>query len=118
MTIQTADGSQVLDVPADYMADGHLTHAYAISIHKAQGMTCDVAFVLGDDQLYLEAGYTALSRGRHRNELYVVGEREQEHDCEDAHESASTDIVAALNRSRAQDMATDLQSSPEVGLRR
>ncbi|MDP1794342.1 MAG: MobF family relaxase, partial [Acidimicrobiales bacterium] len=112
MTIRSQDGSEIA-VPADYIADGHLTHAYAISIHKAQGMTCDVSYVLGDDQLYLEAGYTALSRGRHRNELYIVSSNDNEHDC-DSTETRATDIVAALNRSCAQSLGTDLQTSHSV----
>ena len=39
---------------------------YATTIHKAQGITVDQALVLGNDTLYQEAGYVALSRGRHR----------------------------------------------------
>ena len=49
-----------------------LTHAYALTIHKAQGLTCDVALLLGDDTLFAEAGYTGITRGRARNQLYVV----------------------------------------------
>ena len=43
------------------------------TIHKAQGLTVDSALVLGDDSLYQEAGYVALSRGRAQNRLYLVG---------------------------------------------
>ena len=43
-----------------------------MTIHKAQGLTCDRAFVLGDELLHREAAYTALSRGRHENKLYTV----------------------------------------------
>jgi len=112
LTIRTTDARQLL-VPTDYLADGHLAHAYAISIHKAQGMTCDVSFVLGDDQLYLEAGYTALSRGRQRNELFVVAATEP--DCDTA-TLDDNDIVAALSRSRAQTLATDLQRRKTIGV--
>lgn len=35
-----------------------------MTVHKAQGMTCDVSLVLGDDSLYAEAGYTSINRGR------------------------------------------------------
>jgi conjugative relaxase-like TrwC/TraI family protein len=117
ISIRTRDGHDVV-VPTDYIQDGHLTHAYAISIHKAQGMTCDASFVLGDDQLYLEAGYTALSRGRHRNELFTVQVNEAEHDCSDAHETRAPDIVAALTRTRAQQLGTDLQASQSIGVDR
>ena len=43
-----------------------------MTIHKAQGLTCDRAYVLGDEHLHREAAYTALSRGRHENQLYTV----------------------------------------------
>lgn len=107
LTIRTTDDRHLL-VPTDYLAEGNLTHAYAMSIHKAQGMTCDVSFVLGDDQLYLEAGYTALSRGRQRNELFVVAANEPGCDT-GTHDHNDIDIVAALSHSRAQTLATDLQ---------
>ena len=57
--------------PATY-GPRHLMHAYAMTIHKAQGMTCDQALVLANHALFREAGYTALSRGRKENRLYVV----------------------------------------------
>jgi conjugative relaxase-like TrwC/TraI family protein len=59
-------------LPATYLRAGHLGHAYALTIHKAQGMSCDTALLLADDELFQEAGYTALSRGRHQNQLYRV----------------------------------------------
>jgi len=59
-------------IPTAYLEDGGLDHAYAMTIHKAQGLTCDRAFVLGDELLHREAAYTALSRGRHENKLYTV----------------------------------------------
>lgn len=56
----------------DYVEDGWLVHAYATTIHKAQGATFDRAFVLATDTLYREAGYVALSRARLRTDVYVV----------------------------------------------
>jgi len=104
LTIDTTRGAR--NVPEHYLADGHLDHAYALSIHKAQGMTCDHAFLLGDDRLYLEAGYTGLSRGRHANRLYVVA---TEPDAEThGAEPDDHDIIRALRRSAAQDTATTI----------
>jgi ATP-dependent exoDNAse (exonuclease V) alpha subunit len=51
-----------------------------MTVHKAQGLTCDRAYVLGTDDLYAEAGYTALSRGRYENRLYVTLDDEPEVD--------------------------------------
>ncbi len=59
-------------IPGWYVADGGLDHAYAMTVHKAQGLTCDRTYVLGDEQLHREAAYTALSRGRHENRLYTT----------------------------------------------
>jgi ATP-dependent exoDNAse (exonuclease V) alpha subunit len=59
-------------LPAAYLAAGHLDHGYALTVHKAQGATYDTALLYGDDHLYAEAGYTALTRGRHHNHAYVL----------------------------------------------
>jgi conjugative relaxase-like TrwC/TraI family protein len=71
VTIETSDGDFVA-IPTAYVAAGNLTHGYAMTIHKSQGMTCDVALVLGDDTLHREAGYTSITRGRERNHVYAV----------------------------------------------
>ena len=73
--VETSDGDR-LALPIDYVAAGHLTHGYAMTIHKSQGMTCDVALVLGDDTLHKEAGYTSITRGRERNHVYAVARQE------------------------------------------
>ncbi len=59
-------------IPDWYVANGSLDHAYAMTVHKAQGLTCDRTYVLGDEHLHREAAYTALSRGRHENRLYTI----------------------------------------------
>ena len=66
------DRGPTVALPASYLRAGHLTYAYATTIHKAQGMTCDQTLVLANHALFREAGYTALSRGRKENRLYVV----------------------------------------------
>jgi hypothetical protein len=67
------DDGRSVTLPAWYVDAGHVAHGYAITGHKAQGMTVDHTFVLGSDELYREWGYVALSRGRHSNHLYVHG---------------------------------------------
>jgi conjugative relaxase-like TrwC/TraI family protein len=61
-----------IELPVGYLADGHLDHGYALTVHKAQGATYDVALLYGDEHLYAEAGYTALTRGRDANRAYVI----------------------------------------------
>lgn len=80
-----------------------------MTVHKAQGVTADRAFVLGTDELYREMGYVAMSRGRLGNHLYVVGEPTRE--IEPLHgpslERTNEELlVAALSTSRAQELAS------------
>jgi hypothetical protein len=68
---------------ADYLddrtahGDPTLLHGYATTIHVAQGLTVDHAFVLAGPGLARESGYTALSRGRHTNRLYTARDRDE-----------------------------------------
>ena len=70
--ITVTDGTtrHVLDAAT---AGATLQHGYAVTIHKAQGVTVDHALVLADD-LTAQGAYTALSRGRQTNVLYRTGE--------------------------------------------
>jgi len=97
--IETSDGDH-LALPAAYIAAGHLTHAYAMTIHKSQGMTCDVALALGDDTLHKQAGYTAVTRGRERNHVYAVAPQEP-------NVLATAELRRALEVSTAKEMAHD-----------
>ena len=71
--VVTLDGGDV-ELPEAYLAAGNLNHGYALTIHKAQGATCDVALVWGEN-LGAESGYTAMTRGRLRNRVFVMAER-------------------------------------------
>ena len=60
-----------IDLPARYVDAGHVGHAYAMTVNKAHGLTCDRTMTLGDDQIYRELAYEALSRGRLSNHVYI-----------------------------------------------
>ena len=103
-------------VPVSYVEAGHLDHGYATTIHKAQGATVDRCLVLGDDRLYRQAGYTALSRGRLANDLYLIGvdDRDTYPELElDRHGAVVEDtprerIVRALHRDGGKELAGDI----------
>ncbi len=90
-------------LPADYLESEHLGHAYAATIHKAQGVTVDRALVLGSDALYREAGYVGLSRARQRSDLYLVTADATALDPGDT----IADLQRHLARSQGQDLAVD-----------
>jgi conjugative relaxase-like TrwC/TraI family protein len=69
LVVDTTDGPRVL--PDDYLEAGHLGHAYAMTVHKSQGMTVERAFVLSSESLSQESGYVAMSRARESTELFV-----------------------------------------------
>jgi ATP-dependent exoDNAse (exonuclease V) alpha subunit len=73
LTLRTDEQHQVT-VSASW-AGRHLDHGYAMTCHKAQGATVDVALIYGT-ALTREAGYVALSRGRTANHLYVATQPE------------------------------------------
>ena len=97
-------------LPLDYVTD-HMQHAYARTVHKTQGLTCEVGLLLGDDALYAELGYTGLTRGSLENHLYtVVPERLVDEDGDPlAH------LIKALDKSLAKTAAIDLADPVAVG---
>ncbi|HEX8741505.1 MAG TPA: MobF family relaxase [Thermoleophilaceae bacterium] len=116
LALRTTDGRD-LCLPRVYLEDETerggptLDHGYAITGHKAQGMTTEKAFVLGSDDLYREWGYVAMSRGSEENRLYVVAPSARER-----HEYAPVEhrpdplgrVAGELGRSHAQVAAIDV----------
>ncbi|MGI8792491.1 MAG: AAA family ATPase, partial [Acidimicrobiales bacterium] len=110
LTVQPDNSDRLVKIPAAYLDAGHVDHAYAITGHKAQGLTTQATWVLGSDAMYREWGYVALSRGSHTNHLYVVAG----HDLDAAAHQPVLEaadpvrrLVADLRRSRAQHLAID-----------
>jgi conjugative relaxase-like TrwC/TraI family protein len=117
LTIDTPDGTRRL--PAEYLDEGHVRHGYAVTIHKAQGITCDHALLLGSDELYRESGYVGLSRGRESNRIYAVSTAPDPEAHIPKHlrkERQPLDVLThALDQSRAQKLGIDHDAEPEVG---
>jgi conjugative relaxase-like TrwC/TraI family protein len=89
-----------------------IQHGYAITCHIAQGMTVDRAFVLASSGLCHEWGYTALTRGRHENHLYLAGRGAHERDeyAPGTHVQPLPPLdrlQVALERSDAESLALD-----------
>lgn len=52
---------------------------YAVTAHRAQGLTTDTAHVLVDPATTRENFYVAMTRGKHANRAYVILDRPDEH---------------------------------------
>ena len=106
-TITTTDGLSTT-VSTDWLADGRLNHAYAVTCHKAQGQTLDTTLVAGSAALTSETGYVALSRGRSENHLYLApdpgaGDLAQEW----LSETVLADVAQRLGTIRRQRLASE-----------
>jgi conjugative relaxase-like TrwC/TraI family protein len=104
-----ADGHEVL-LPWSYVAAGHVTHGYAVTFHKAQGLTVREALVLADGTLDRERAYTGMSRGTHSNRLYITDPPDERAEERHAPEPANDAVARArrqLGRTLAHSMAID-----------
>lgn len=61
-------------IPADYAAE-HLELGYAVTSHRAQGITVDASHVLADAGTTRENFYVAMTRGSDANRAYVATDR-------------------------------------------
>jgi ATP-dependent exoDNAse (exonuclease V) alpha subunit len=107
------DRGRRMSLPVDYLDAGHVVHGYAITGHKAQGLTCDHTYVLGTESLYREWGYVAMSRGRQSNQLYhgpgLDDDDELHHPVHIDHSDEVATLAGHLRRTRAETPV-----SPEV----
>jgi Ti-type conjugative transfer relaxase TraA len=99
LVVETDRGHILVD--PDYLAEGHLDHGYASTVHKAQGATVARAFVLGGEAMYREAGYVAMSRARERTDLYAVASAFDE----GLAPNAEAELARTLSVSRAKELA-------------
>lgn len=119
MTVKAAGGGAVIELPADYVgADVEL--GYALTVHRAQGMTVDTAHALVDDKTKREGLYVAMSRGRVENHAYTVTAAEVD-DHEDREEPRDVREVLAgvlandqAERSATETIADNLERSESL----
>jgi conjugative relaxase-like TrwC/TraI family protein len=67
-------GVQQVTLPREWVAAGLLEHGYALTCHRAQGVTVDVALLYGSRSLSRESGYVGMSRGRLANHVFATWE--------------------------------------------
>jgi hypothetical protein len=110
-TIEAVDDRRrPLTLPGSYLHAGHVAHGYAITGHKAQGLTVDHTYILGTEPLYREWGYVAMSRGRLTNQLYHGPAADHDEPLHHhVHHDDLPDLTSQLRRSRAEQPIT-----PEV----
>lgn len=73
LTVSSLDGAGDTVLARGYVGD-HVRLSYALTVHKAQGLTVDRSILLADRRLSGEMAYVGLTRGRHENIACVVVE--------------------------------------------
>ena len=117
ISARTPDGTRV-HLPPEYVTAGNVTHAYAMTFHKAQGATVGETFVLGTEGLDREHAYSGLSRGTDANWLYLsdTTDRADERHAPELEPDATERLAARLEISSAEAMAIDLDDDLALGL--
>jgi Ti-type conjugative transfer relaxase TraA len=109
LTVRLETGEQRL-IPEKYIDARQLAHGYAITIHKAQGLTIDHAHVLATTAgIDRELGYVALSRGRVSNHVHIIEptRRDGAHRLEVEPAQAIDALGEQLRRERVRSLAID-----------
>lgn len=90
-------------LPAGYVTE-HVGLGYAITSHRAQGLTVDTAHVVVFDNTTRENLYVAMTRGREHNHAYVIVDRADDNhrapDGDDA--TAKSVLIGVLANSGAE----------------
>ena len=109
-----------VELPARYLDAGHVSHAYAMTVNKAHGLTCDRTMTLGNDQVYRELAYEALSRGRLSNHVYMPKSSTLDVDEDGPHArtaslaEATETLDRGLRRRRTKHLALDEMTSVPI----
>ncbi|MER6936122.1 MobF family relaxase [Nocardioides sp. NPDC127514] len=78
LTVTRRNGhAAAITLPAEYVAE-HVDLGYAITAHRAQGVTVDTAHVLISARTTRESLYVSMTRGRHSNKAYVALDQSDE----------------------------------------
>jgi Ti-type conjugative transfer relaxase TraA len=85
------------NVTFDLERYNHITHGYAATIHKAQGVTVDQAYVLASKHFDSHAAYVGMSRHRESVDLYWSKEEF----------SNKKNLENTLSRDRSKDVTLD-----------
>ena len=116
VTLSTEDGTRRLDKA--YPAAGSMRHGYAVTVHKAQGRTCDHGLLLVSDDLHREMGHVGLSRGKQSNRMYLVADEpfdELERHGTRTDRADPLVVVDSLRRSTAKQLALDqFHDQPDI----
>jgi hypothetical protein len=116
LTVRLDRDPETRNLPSWYLEDGHVDYGYALTGHKAQGVTTDRTFIVITGGTDREWAYVALSRGRQANTLYFTNAEHGDEPCTHLTHPERGDpldaLVASLGRRAAETAAIDQAIGP------
>ena len=105
-TAVSLDGRGTVTLPGDYVTD-NVALAYAVTVHKGQGLTVDNAVLVVDRATAAEHLYVGMTRGRHHNLACVITEPAGDEHQHSQPVAAADVLAAALRKTSNQKSATE-----------
>ena len=116
LTVRLDRDPEIRELPGWYLEQGHVDYGYALTGHKAQGVTTDRTFTIINGNTDREWIYVAMSRGRQTNTLYLTTPEPAEEQCTHLTHAARHDpsdtLTVALGSDRTQTAAIDQLAKP------
>ena len=105
LLLASLDGRGKVSVPGRYVGD-NVALAYAVTVHKAQGLTTDEAVLVVGPATTAEHLYVGMTRGRQHNVAYVISEPLDDEHRYVAPPGANDVLAQVLGHSGAEQSAT------------
>lgn len=106
LQLRSLDGRGTVTVPGDYVQE-HVGLAYAVTVHRSQGLTVDEAVLVVDLSTSAEHLYVGMTRGRHHNLACVITEPSGDEHTQRPAPSAQEALVGVLRRASGEKSATE-----------
>ena len=111
LTVRLDRDPETRELPCWYLDQGHVDYGYAVTAHKAQGVTTGRTFTIIDGRTDRQWAYVAMSRGRQANTLYLAAPEPGDQQCTHLTHPEPRDpldvLSASLGRSSTQTAAID-----------
>jgi len=116
LTVRLDRDPETRILPSWYLDEGHVDYGYALTGHKAQGVTTSRTFTVITGTTDREWAYVAMSRGRQANTLYLANPATADRECTHLTHQDRRDpldaLTISLNRSATQTAAIDHIADP------
>jgi ATP-dependent exoDNAse (exonuclease V) alpha subunit len=115
LTIRLDRDPEPRSLPGRYLDEGNIEYGYALTGHKAQGITVDRTFAVLGGGTSREWAYVVMSRGRESNRAYLLSGDTPEHCTHLSHQDRGDPLERAtsrLKRRERQPAAVELDLGP------